>query len=85
MTAHPTTYRTVVILALLAVVAGACTSPNALADLQGQLNEAADAINDVRVNMSLLQEQVDSLKIVVAKQDTTISRLANAANIQVVK
>lgn len=68
-----------------ALMSGGCMSPNALADVHSQLNQAADAVNDIRVNMSMMQETIDSLKTVVARQDTTISRLANATGVQVVK
>lgn len=68
-----------------ALLAGGCTSPNALAELHGEVNQAADAVNDIRVNLSILQETIDSLRIVVARQDTTISRLATATGVQVAK
>jgi hypothetical protein len=66
-------------------LAGGCTSPNALAGLQVQLNEAADAMNNLRQEIGILQTSIDSMNIVLAKQDTTIQRLANAAGIAVVK
>ena len=62
-----------------------CTTPNGLAALNDRLNEAADAVNDLRMNISTLQGSLDSLNIVVAKQDTTIGRLANAAGIPIAK
>lgn len=78
--------RMVALAALGAALAtSGCMSPNALADVHGQLNQAADAVNDIRVHMSMMQETIDSLKTVVARQDTTISRLANATGVQVVK
>jgi hypothetical protein len=73
-------------IALAAVLAaGGCTTPNSMALLQGQLNEAADAMNSLRLNISTLQTSIDSMNIVLAKQDTTIGRLANAAGIPVAK
>ena len=47
--------------------------------------EVGDAINDLRVSVSTMAGTLDSLRIVVAKQDTTIARLANAAGVIVVK
>jgi hypothetical protein len=84
---HPAIRSRAAALAALgaALLSGGCVSPNALADLQNQLNQAADAVNDIRVNLSIMQETIDSLKTVVARQDTTISRLANATGVQVVK
>lgn len=74
------------VAALIAAVASSgCISPQALAGLQEQLVEAADAVNNIQVNMSVMQSTIDSLAVVVAKQDTTIARLANAAGIPVVR
>ncbi len=73
------------IIVLVAAACGGCTSPQALAGIQEQLNQAADAVNGINVNLSVLQSTIDSLTAVVAKQDTTISRLANATGVQVVR
>jgi hypothetical protein len=62
-----------------------CASPNALAGLQVQLNEAADAMNNLQQNLATLQASIDSMNVVLAKQDTTIQRLANAAGIPIAK
>jgi hypothetical protein len=68
----------------LAAISG-CTPPNAVAALNERLNEAADAVNALQMNIATLQTSLDSLNIVVAKQDTTIGRLATAAGIPVAK
>ena len=79
-------HRNRLYFALAAVLAsGGCVNPNSLALLQGQLNEAADAVNDLRMSISRLQTSIDSMNIVIAKQDTTIGRLATAAGIPVEK
>ena len=62
-----------------------CATPNSLAAMNDQLNQAAEAVNDLRLNVAALQTSIDSLHTVVAKQDTTIGRLANAAGIPVAK
>lgn len=78
--------RSLVVLALLsAATLSGCAAPQALAELQEQLNQAADAVNDIHVNMSVMQSTIDSLNVVVAKQDTTIARLANATGVQIIK
>ena len=63
----------------------ACSNPRQAAYLNDQMNQAADAIADVRTNMSILQSSIDSLKLVAARQDSTIARLAAATNVQIVK
>jgi hypothetical protein len=80
--------RTSLIAALAVLAAGTasgCTSPRALAALNEQLNQAADAVYDIRMNLSYMQGTIDSLRTVVARQDTLITRLANAAGIQILK
>ncbi|MCX5754772.1 MAG: hypothetical protein NTX19_01440 [Gemmatimonadetes bacterium] len=74
-------------LALSAIVllAGGCSNPRQAAYLNEQLNQAADAVGDIRANLSLLQSSIDSLRVVIAKQDTTIARMAAVTNVSVVK
>jgi len=48
------------------------------------LIELGDALNGMREENALLQAQVDSLRDVVARQDTLLRRLAGAAGIPVV-
>ena len=43
--------------------------------------EMGDAVNELRQENAMLQAQVDSLAIVVAKQDTVLRGLAAAAGI----
>jgi hypothetical protein len=45
------------------------------------LIELSDAINDVRQENAVLQEQIDSLRTVVARQDTLVMRLAALAGV----
>lgn len=47
------------------------------------LIELGDALNGVREENALLQAQVDSLRNVVARQDTLLRRLAGAAGMPV--
>jgi predicted transcriptional regulator len=47
--------------------------------------QLADALNEVRTTASELNTTLDSLKVVLAKQDSTIAKLANATGVQVVK
>ncbi|MDA1080140.1 MAG: hypothetical protein O2973_00465 [Gemmatimonadetes bacterium] len=74
-----------VALVALAGTSGCISNPQALAMLQEQLDQAADAVNSMNVHMSIQQSSIDSLVVVVSKQDTTITRLANLAGVQVVR
>ncbi|MBM4194649.1 MAG: hypothetical protein FJ202_09775 [Gemmatimonadetes bacterium] len=75
----------IAVLGGVTAAASGCMNPQALADIHEQLTQAADAVNDIRINMDVMRNTIDSLTIVVAKQDSTITRLATATNVQVVK
>ena len=47
--------------------------------------EMSDAVSQLRQQTADLQGAIDSLKLVLAKQDTTNARLANVTGIVVVK
>jgi len=53
------------------------TNPNADVELQQSLYDLQDLLVQMRDETSLLQMQVDSLQGVVARQDTTLRRIAN--------
>ena len=71
-------------ITLLFLAAGSCLPPSEQ-DLQmaQMMVEIGDAISEVRLMMADLQDQVDSLKMVVAKQDTVIRQLSNLAGVSV--
>ena len=76
---------TAVLAILAAATTNGCASPKALLILQQQLSDAADAVNELRAQGLEISRTLDSLRIVVAKQDSTIFRLANATGVQIVK
>ena len=65
-----------------AAVAGACV-PDTTAGINTAqaLVELGDAFNAVREEQSILQAQVDSLREVVARQDTLLRQIANIAGV----
>ncbi len=69
--------------AAIILAAGSCANPKVQADIMSEVNRAADEINAQRQDMAILQEQIDSLKTVMARQDSVIKRLANLAGLQV--
>lgn len=64
----------------LALFAG-CRSPSQDAYLIEQLRQMADELNASRQQTSDIQTQLDSLRVVVARQDTLLTRLAGMAGI----
>ena len=68
-------------LACLAL-AGCPASPADVNTAQ-QLTDIADAMNALRQDNAILQDQIDSLRTVAARQDTIIARLAAQAGIPI--
>lgn len=71
------------LLFALAIILSAtsCTNAKIQADLMSEIQRAADEINAQRQDMAILQEQIDSLRTAVAKQDTVVRKLMNLAGI----
>ena len=67
-------------LALL-LAAGCYTDPQDQLDQAQQMTDLADILNDVSVRTAEIQFTLDSLRGVVAAQDSTIARLANLAGV----
>jgi hypothetical protein len=78
----PTSSRRIrcVIAATLVSVAG-CRSPQSDAYLLEQMKQMGDELNLSRQQSADLQAQLDSLRTVVAKQDTLLTRLAGMAGV----
>jgi outer membrane murein-binding lipoprotein Lpp len=64
----------------LALLAG-CRSPQQDAYLIEQIRQMADELNASRQQTSDIQSQLDSLRAVVARQDTLLTRLAGMAGV----
>ena len=75
----PLTRRCVLAVALVSVAG--CRSPQSDAYLLEQLKQMADELNASRQQAADLQTQMDSLRAVVAKQDTLLTRLAGMAGV----
>ena len=58
-----------------------CANPRAEANVAQALNDAANEMAGLKNDLAVLQTQLDSLRGVVAKQDTVIGRLAEVNHI----
>jgi hypothetical protein len=67
--------------ALAALGATACLPSKQDVDTAQAIMEMGDAVNDIRQTLSDLQSQVDSLREIVVKRDSTIKQLANLAGV----
>jgi hypothetical protein len=64
------------------LLATACVASRNI-DRTGELYmQLGDAINDLRIQSGDMQQQIDSLRTVVARQDSVIRQLANLAGVQ---
>jgi peptidoglycan hydrolase CwlO-like protein len=67
--------------AALILATSSCATPKFQAALATEIRAAADELQAQRQDMALMQEQIDSLRMAVAKQDSVIKKLANLAGI----
>jgi outer membrane murein-binding lipoprotein Lpp len=56
----------------------ACTNPRAEANVAQALNDAATEIGGLKNDIAQLQTDVDSLRQIVARQDSAITRIVAA-------
>ncbi|HVX42073.1 MAG TPA: hypothetical protein VHB25_21110 [Gemmatimonadaceae bacterium] len=73
---HTISTARLLLLALVLLGASGCMTPRQQAMIAQELTDAADQIGDLRSDVAQLQSDVDSLKLVVAHQDTLIKRIA---------
>ena len=80
----PSRWKTALLGSVVAVtlsLAAGCRSPQQDAYLVEQLRQMADELNASRQQASDMQTQLDSLRFVVARQDTLLTRLAGMAGV----
>ena len=65
----------------LTLACAACPASRADVAISEQIIQLGDGLNDLRQENAVLQQQVDSLRLVVAKQDTVVRQLANLAGV----
>ena len=65
----------------LTLACAACPATRADVAMSEQIIQLGDGLNDLRQENAVLQQQVDSLRLVVAKQDTVVRQLANLAGV----
>jgi hypothetical protein len=73
--------RRVALVLVLALGLAACPASRADIAISEQIIQLGDGLNDLRQENAVLQQQVDSLILVVAKQDTVIRQLANLSGV----
>ena len=79
-TMHPLRLRPWVAIAAFVFIAG-CRSPQSDTYILEQLRQMADELNASRQQAADLQVEIDSLRAIVARQDTLLTRLAGMAGV----
>jgi hypothetical protein len=72
--------RKALLIASVWMVSG-CRDPRAEANIAQAMTEVGTTINSMQQDYALLQHELDSLRQVVARQDTIIGRLAGMAGL----
>ena len=62
------------------LLAASCRDPRAEANIAEAMVQVGTEMSALRQDYAVLQSQVDSLRLIVARQDTIIGRLAGLAN-----
>ena len=70
---------------ILTLGGAACPASRADVAISEQIIQLGDGLNDLRQENAALQQQVDSLRLVVVRQDTVIRQLANLAGVPVAR
>ena len=72
-------------VAIAAVMTGiaSCRNPAADANMAEQMRQVGDELNAARQEAATMHDQIDSLRITVARQDTLLRQLAGMANVPV--
>jgi len=71
--------RRAVSMLVLSIVLSGCPASRADVAISEQIIQLGDGLNDLRQDNAVLQQQVDSLRLVIARQDTVVRQLANLA------
>ena len=73
--------RKILAAAVLVIGMSGCANPKTQANMAQALSDAANETNTLRGDISQLQTDMDSLRVVVAKQDSLITRIAAVSGI----
>jgi hypothetical protein len=65
------------------LLASSCRDPRAEANIAEAMIQVGTELSSIRQDLAVMQTQVDSLRGVVARQDTLITRLAAVANMPI--
>lgn len=73
--------RLLVLALALAAGSGCYEDPQQRMDQMQQLIDMGDALNELAMRTAEMQDALDSLRLIVARQDTAIYRMANVTGV----
>lgn len=73
--------RKSILVVAAALLASSCRDPRAEANIAQAMSDVGTQISAMQQDYAILQSEVDSLRGVVARQDTIIGRLASMAGL----
>ncbi|CAN5247147.1 hypothetical protein BH09GEM1_BH09GEM1_15300 [soil metagenome] len=73
--------RTLRVIPFALIGAMSCRNPAADATMAEQMRLVGDELNAARQESAAMHDQLDSLRMVVARQDTLLRQLAGMANV----
>ncbi|HEX7940071.1 MAG TPA: hypothetical protein VF483_13875 [Gemmatimonadaceae bacterium] len=71
------------VLAIVALAVLSCRDPRAEANIAQAMMDVGTNITQIQQDLGEMHNTLDSLRTVVAKQDTIISKLANLAGVPI--
>ena len=77
--------RHLILVAAAATVTGCIRSPASEARMAQQFNDISDQLNELRQDNATLQQSLDSIRAILAKHDTTLSRIVNVTGTVIAK
>ena len=71
------------LIPLAMIAATSCRNPASDATMVEQMRQLGDELNASRQEAATMHDQIDSLRVAVARQDTLLRQLAGMANVPV--
>jgi peptidoglycan hydrolase CwlO-like protein len=73
--------RSLPLLAAAALLLAGCANPRVTANVAEQMLQAGNAISALQQDQGSIESELDSLRLVVAHQDTLLARIAQQINL----
>lgn len=79
----PSNHTRRIALAIALLAAAGCRNPQADALIAEQMRDIGDEVNNTRQETADMRQAIDSLRLIVARQDTLLRQIASMAGVPV--